>query len=596
MNAPALNSTHPFHVHFQRCILLTVLGVLVYGNHLQNPFQYDTVSYISNQHRLDNIDEQLSLSYLKKEFFHRGLLQISVALNARLDGFRPFGYHLVNFIFHLANSLLIYFITCKAWRYFRPGKYHPQDFEIRSISLFTAMLFLLHPIQTESVVYIMSRSEVFAGTFYLSAFLLLQACLDPGSLPNTRLRVIAVFIIPLIFVLGFSVKQTVITLPMMLLLYFLIGQSSESRSIRLLNKFKWGIGIVSLVGLLLLFRKLLSDESFLIGPSTAGEDIGRLNYMLTQPSVILFYYLKLFLWPINLNVDPDIPMVTQWWSWRFWSSFMVILSAIYFSFKARGTPFIFFLVCWFIVVISPSSSIITLNDLGAEHRTYLASYAFYAVFGILVYLVSHFIFPHQSINRRFLILGFSIFISVSFSLLTVQRNEVWTSEVLLWSDAVKKSPEKIRPMINLARAHTTVGNFDLAVNYYEKAHSLNPNVFATNYNLGNLYMERGRKEDALLLFRNAALIAPHIPEVHGILGEIYLKKKQIELAEYHLTRAVEIKPDYAVAMRNLGIINYFHLEKPNEAATFFSRSLSIEPNQAEADNIRILIQQIRKQQ
>ena len=146
----------------------------------------------------------------------------------------------------------------------------------------------------------------------------------------------------------------------------------------------------------------------------------------------------------------------------------------------------------------------------------------------------------------------------------------------------------------MAHAYTAVGTFDLAVEYYEKAMALNPNIFATNYNLGNLYLERGREEDALRLLQTAALIRPKTPEVHGLLGEIFLKRKQIDLAKFHLKRAVEIKPDYALAMRNLGIINYFHLKNPKEAAVYFSRSLSIDPNQKEADNIRVLVKQIRE--
>jgi len=594
MNNSILNSPQRRRIHFKYCFLLLMLGGLVYGNHLQNPFQFDTVAYITNQHRLDNIDEQLNIDFFKKQFSQRGLFQISVALNAHLDGFRPFGYHLVNLILHLTNSLLLYFITCRAWDYFRLGRYHPQECEVRSISLFTAMFFLLHPIQTESVVYIMSRSEVLAATFYLSAFLLFQACFDRGSPLKLGFKIFAFLIIPIVFILGFSVKQTVITLPMMLLLYFIFRQSSDSFLLRLINKWKWGIGFIFLISLLLLFRKLLTDESFLIGPSTAGEDIGRLNYMLTQPSVILFYYLKLFLFPINLNVDPDILMITQWSSWRFWSGLVAITGFIYFSYRAKETRFLFFLVLWFLIVISPSSSIITLSDLAAEHRTYLASYAFYAVLAIIIYKISHLVFPDYSEKRRFLFLITSIFISVIFCLLTIQRNQIWTSEVSLWSDTLKKSPKKIRPMINLARAHTTVGAFDLAVDYYEKVMALNPNIFATNFNLGNLYLQRGREEDALRLFQTAAILGHKIPEVHGLLGEIYLQRKKIKLAEFHLKRAVEIKPNYAAAMRNLGIINFFHLQKPKEAAVYFSRSLSIDPNQEKSDNIRILISQARE--
>ena len=594
MNTPIINTPERHRSHFRYCIFLLVLGSLVYGNHLQNPFQFDTVAYITNQHRLDNIEKQLSIEFFKKQFSQRGLLQISVALNAHLDGFRPLGYHLVNLVFHLTNSLFLYFITYRALCYFGLGRYPPQESEIRSISLFTAMFFLLHPIQTESVIYIMSRSEVLAATFYLSAFLLFHVCLDRSSPQKPRFKLFAFFIIPIAFVLGFSVKQTVITLPMMLLLYFLFGQSLDAPLLRILNKWKWGIGVILLISFSLLFRKLLTDESFLIGPSTAGEDIGRLNYMLTQPSVVLFYYLKLFLFPINLNVDPDIQMVTEWWSWKFWSGLVAITGFIYFSYRVKGTRFLFFLVLWFLIVISPSSSIITLSDLVAEHRTYLASYAYCAVLAILIYQISHLVYLSHRKKRGRLLLSVIIFIPILFCLLTIQRNQTWTSEVSLWSDTLKKSPKKIRPMINLARAHTTVGMYDLAVYYYEKVMARNPNIFAVNFNLGNLYLKRGREEDALRLFQTAVILAPNIPEVHGLLGEIYLQKKQIELAEFHLKQAVELKSNYALAMRNLGIVNYFHLQKPKEAAVYFSRSLSINPNQEEADNIRILINQLKE--
>ena len=119
-------------------------------------------------------------------------------------------------------------------------------------------------------------------------------------------------------------------------------------------------------------------------------------------------------------------------------------------------------------------------------------------------------------------------------------------------------------------------------------------MFAVNYNLGNLYFVRGREEDALRLLNMAALINPKKPETHGLLGEIYLKRKQIELARYHLKLAVEIKPNYALAMRNLGIIYYFHLKKPEEAAVYFSRALSVDPYQKDADNIRLLIKKIKE--
>ena len=216
-------------VHFRSCLFILVLGSLVYGNHLQNPFQFDTVEYITRNHlQSGNIwdylgvirNEQLNINYFLKEFIHRGLLQISLAFNVHLDGFRTFGYHLLNLSLHLINSVLVYFITCRIWCYLGTIDYQTKENKTRFVALFTAVLFLIHPIQTESVIYIMSRSEVFAGTFYLSSFLLFQIYLVRDRPIKTSFKVLILFIISIAFILGFSVKQTVITLPLMLLLYF----------------------------------------------------------------------------------------------------------------------------------------------------------------------------------------------------------------------------------------------------------------------------------------------------------------------------------------------------------------------------------------
>jgi Flp pilus assembly protein TadD len=91
----------------------------------------------------------------------------------------------------------------------------------------------------------------------------------------------------------------------------------------------------------------------------------------------------------------------------------------------------------------------------------------------------------------------------------------------------------------------------------------------------------------------AALIRPKKAEVHGLLGETYLKRKQIEQAEFHLKKAVEFKTDYAIAMKNLGIVYYFHFQEPEKAAVFFSRALSVDPNLKDANNIQTLLKLIK---
>ena len=163
------------------CLIISFLGVLIYANHLNNPFQFDSVPYITNNAKLKNPEILLTPGFLQKEFIHRGLLRISIALNVHLNGFKPFGFHLLSLALHILNALLLFFIFEKSFQRFRLSALGWGNKKIRSISFFAALLFLCHPIQTESVIYIMSRSEVMASTFYLIGFLLFQQLLERTS-------------------------------------------------------------------------------------------------------------------------------------------------------------------------------------------------------------------------------------------------------------------------------------------------------------------------------------------------------------------------------------------------------------------------------
>ena len=154
------------------CLSLVLLGVLIYGNHLHNTFQFDSVAYIKNNLLLKDPKSILNLKFWMTGFFSRGLLFISMAINAYFDGLRPFGYHVFNLSLHILNSILVFYIFQKALLHFR-NQIQSSENNI-SISFFAAAIFLIHPIQTESVIYIISRSEILASTFYLFAFFLFQ--------------------------------------------------------------------------------------------------------------------------------------------------------------------------------------------------------------------------------------------------------------------------------------------------------------------------------------------------------------------------------------------------------------------------------------
>jgi protein O-mannosyl-transferase len=569
------------------CLLIALLGIVIYGNHLHNAFQFDSVAYIVNNPNLDHPEEILTLKFWVSGWGSRSLLQMSLAVNAFLGGDHPFGYHLFKLTFHIFNSLLLFFITGKVCRSFLRDPANPDDAKIRSISLVTALLFLCHPLQTESVVYIISRSEVLAATFYLGGFFLFQSVWEQRRSASGTLKFLWLpILLFIIFALGFSVKQTLITLPAIILLYALCQCDRGSLPIRFLMRWKWVLAGIFFVAFSLLLRKLLADETFLIGPSNPEEMVGRKKYMLSQPSVLVFYYLKLLLFPVSLNIDPDIPVVTHFMSWRFLGPAALLGALLYLSTKSR---IYLFGIGWFLIILSPSSSIITLHDLAAEHRTYLASYGFYLLLSLGLWQVI-FSRPQFSEAAKKATAFFLLVVLVgSLGVMTIKRNLTWRSELTLWEDTRNKSPNLVRPLINLGRAYSLAGQTDRAVFYYEASLKQAPGVFSLNYNLGEIYFDQGRVEEALKLFKMAEALSPEVPEVHGKLGEVYMKTAQYDLADRYFKRAIELNPKYPVALRNLSILNYFHFHRPEQAKVYFSRSLTLDPDQPEADEIRQLI-------
>ena len=566
------------------CLLISLLGVLFFSNHLNNPFQFDSVAYIVNNANLKNPETLLSFEFWKKEFLARGLLRISLALNAYLDGFRPFGYHIFNLAFHILNALLLFFVLEKSLRRFGMEAVGWGSERIRSVSFFSAVFFLCHPIQTESVIYIMSRSEVIASTFYLAGFLLFQQLLERSSTSHLQygLYFLSIFLIALV---GFSVKQIVATLPAIMILYYLCSCPDHSPALQFLKKWRWAItGIIAGVAGFL-FYKLLTDETFLIGPSRPEEMVGRAKYMLSQPSVIVFYYLKMLLFPMNLNIDPDIAVVTSFLSWNFLLPMFCIAFLLLCSLKVFKTRFVFFFLCWFFIILSPSSSIVTLHDLAAEHRTYLASAGIFILFACGVAEVTCRWGETRPLNITL------IFCVFALGIMTMKRNAVWQSELSLWQDTHQKSPHKLRPLINLARAHSLEGNSEKAIQYYQESLVKGPGVFATNYNLGALYLEKGLVTDALRHFQLASRIEPEIPEPFAKLGEIYLSQKNFKLADSYFKRAVELNPRSSKVFKNLGVVNFYHLNRPKQGLAYFTRSLNLDPGQPEADKIRELLAQ-----
>ena len=241
------------------CAILSLLGIIVYGNHLQNTFQFDSVAYIKNNPILKNPKSLLNLEFWAPHFFSRGLLSISMAFNVHLNGFRPFGFHVLNLTLHIFNSILIFFIFYKTFSHLQnkeKGKYSDL-----AIAFFSSTIFLVHPIQTESVIYIISRAEILASTFYLLGVFLFQLLLDTNSRNKISKLILLWFSIIFLVVVGFSVKQPLATFPLVIFLYYISVCPLESPVIEFI--LKWKLVIIAAI---ILFSNLYCINYFLTKP------------------------------------------------------------------------------------------------------------------------------------------------------------------------------------------------------------------------------------------------------------------------------------------------------------------------------------------
>lgn len=495
-----------------------------------------------------------------KDWIHqmRPLLFVTFWLNYQQSGNQStFGYHAVNVILHVANTAFIFLAVRKliAWT----GE---VEWRRNVLALFAAGLFLLHPLQTESVSYVASRSETLSVFFVLAA---LVVFLYRKGATLTIGRVLALLAL---FAAAALSKEHTAVLPALFLItdYYWGFEFAPSAMWR-----NWKLYVPIAVGAAL---ALSSTMRVLRANQSAGFQMRGLNwyqYFFTECRVI-WKYVWLFIFPFGQNLDPDIPISRTILSHGaiFGLAGLVAVSALAWIYR-RKFPLGSYGWFVFIILLAPTSSFVPIRDPMAERRLYLP-------FIGLVLMAVEFL-RRRKASRNTAIAALAVILAVEGTI-TYQRNLLWGSEIDIWKDTAEKSPKKLRPRFQLAMADFHAAACTDAVDEFQKASDLERPRYDLLLDWGLAYDCAGNSAQAIAKFQEATDLHPS-GHTYSQLGMEYGKSGKYPEALDALTRAQQLDPGFSMTYKTIGDV---HLAQgdPVQARENYQRAVALDPNNGPA--------------
>ncbi|MCE9520562.1 MAG: tetratricopeptide repeat protein [Verrucomicrobia bacterium] len=511
----------------------------------------------------------------------RPLLNLSFALNHAVGGFEVWGYHAVNLLLHTLAALTLYGIVRRTIvRVDSSGSLGPHT--AQWLALVVALLWVVHPLQTESVTYIVQRAESLMGLLYL----LTLYCFIRGVDGSRWWGIGSVALCAL----GMTAKEVMVTAPIMILLY---DWMFVADSIRQIWRERRGFYLALFSSWALLAALLLgtggSNRDILqMMVSSASEQeplkeiVGGMNwldYTLTQFGTVV-HYLRLCVWPNPLIFDYGAEPTRGFWNIAPAALMVTLLFAATIAGVWRK-HWAGFAGLWFFLILAPTTSVVPTNQTAAEHRMYLPLAA------VLILLVAGGYALWCRLREKTILKSWMMpallvtLILIGLGGLTLRRNTDYQSELYIWQDTVLKRPTNARAQNNLGGALLKKELPKEALPHFQTALGIKPNSAEAHNNLSVAYLQMGQVNQAMIHSQKALELKSDFADAHNNLGNCLLQLGQVDEALAHCQRALDLKSDYAEAHTNLG--NAL-LQKGNldEAITHFQKSLELKPDHAEA--------------
>jgi tetratricopeptide (TPR) repeat protein len=571
---------HPLNV----AVCLLLIDLLIYANTLSSPFIFDDYSLIVDNPRImiSNDTGERFTDLLTGPFANRPLAQLTFAFNYFFHRFDVVGFHVFNILIHFINAWLVFFLARQTFR--QSGGDNDRA------AFFAALIWIVSPIHTQSVTYIVQRMNSLAAMFYLICMIcyIRSRRLQINGAGRIKISILAVGCL-LAGLCGLASKEIVASLPPVILLYeWFFFQNLDRTWLR-----KHLVLIIPAIILPLLIALYFVggnplqwlQETYQLQPFTPAQRL------LTQSRVIV-YYLTLLVFPDpgRLILDYDFPvsrglLLPATTVPAILSVAALIILAVV---AAKKNRLLSFAICWFLGNLVIESSVIGLA-LIFEHRTYLPS--IFPVIAVSALLLR----PTRRARKATILI--CIFTAIC-GIWTWQRNHMWQEDTAIWQDCINKAPHNDRAWYNLGLSLELKGDYSRAIGYFHKSLDLNdcrlnnssPGCADIMNSLGYALLETGHYEDAQHHFLKALEISreePHpdpiyVAEVINNLGVAYFKSGAVDQALVQTRKAMAIRLEItgpnsletAGSLNNLGMI-YSRQQHYAQAGEYFLKALTI---------------------
>lgn len=470
----------------------------------------------------------------------RPLLMLGFWLQVKAFGMNPYSLHLLNLIFHVVTSLLVWLIVR------RLAAFAGQDgWKREMIAVFCGAVFLLHPIQTECAAYIASRSETQSVMFLYAAFAFFLYCGPP--LPSfTR-----AFVVLMLFAPAVLTKEHAAVFPAVLLLadyYWNPGFSLQGirRNWRLYLPML--LSAIAALGFVWNVLRMADTAGFSV------KGVSWYQYLFTQFRVI-WVYLRMFLFPSGQNVDWDYPISHSLFEPLTLLGFLALAASAGAAFYYRRRyPLASFGFFAFLFLLAPTSSIVPIKDALAERRLYLP------MVGLLC-IVADLLWRWKAPSR--VMAGMMVAVLAVFSYAAWNRNHLWADPIALWQDSVNKSPRNARGHFQLGFANYQANNCSQAVTQYEAASKLSPVEPRLLVDWALALDCADQPGEALSKLLEAARVQP-TAHVWSLIGMVHGKNGHRAEAMEAVNKAIAIDPGYDMSYVYRG--NLYSLDGDNRRA------------------------------